>query len=103
MKILFKPDFKEASNNCWKCKIYDEEKEERDMYFRQANNTLTRIINDCEGIISNNNLSSKTYEDAVETKKIAKRAQEGCKYCKEHGYIDTKIKNHLEVYGIKSD
>jgi len=102
MAILFKQDFREASNNCWKCKLYDEEHEEkqRDTHFKQANNTLATIIKDCEKIISGAAPSSKAYVDATETKKIAEGAQIECSGC---SFRDTKIKNYLETYGLKAD
>lgn len=95
----FKSNFKEALDNCWKCYITDgvNEKQERERYYGWANNSLTELIKTCEEIISNNDLSSKIIEEAIEAKKIAEGAQKECRGC---SYRDTKIKNYLEGYGI---
>ncbi|MDD5192156.1 MAG: hypothetical protein PHH54_06885 [Candidatus Nanoarchaeia archaeon] len=99
---LFKPNLKEASDNCWKCYITDNpnEEKERESYYWGANNSLIQVIKECEIMISENNSDPKTLKEATESKKIAEEAQKRCKGC---NYRDTKIKNHLEVYGIRSD
>ena len=85
MEIIFKSKFKNIANSCDMCCLNDEvyEKEQRQMFRAQANTLLT-------GIMEESKRTSIDFE-------IAQSASERCGGC---DYIDPKIKNHLETYGI---
>ncbi len=86
MEINFETDFKKAASDCKHCyEINKELSGKRDTNFKVfANQSLLNIINSCvEG--------NKEFE-------MAKTLQRVCSGCE---YRDSRIRNDLEVYGIK--